>query len=155
MSLHYVLDGYNIIKQIPSLKLNKLKTARDSLISFIEKYHPQGSLKNKITIVFDGNKDVLSYGHNYPFDVVFSIDESADDKIRKIVQQSKNPKNIVVVTDDRELKFLVRSLQARTINVQEFLGKAKKDTNKIQDEKRLSISAKEEIAEELRKIWLR
>jgi len=157
MSLHYILDGYNIIKQIPSLKLNKLKNGRDSLIRFIEEYHPQGSPNNKVTIVFDGDKDVLSHRHSYPFDVFFSKGESADDRIRKIVQGSRNPKNIIVVTDDRELKFLIRSLRAQTISVQEFLGKAKRDTSrsKKESEKRISISAREEITQELRRIWLK
>jgi len=155
MSLHYILDGYNIIKQMPSLTKIKLRDSRGALTSFIELYHPQGSKKNKVTIVFDGSKNVASYKHNYPFDVLFTRDESADDRIRKIIQRSKNPKNVVVVTDDKELRFFVRSLSAQTLSVSDFLSKAKGDTKKTQDEKRLSFSTKEKITGELRKIWLK
>jgi len=155
MSVHYLLDGYNIAKKISSLKLKKLKASRDSLIKFIETYHPQGSLKNKITIIFDGNKDTPIYRHSYPFDVYFTKTESADDRIIKIVQKSKNTKNIVVVTDDRELKSMVGSIGAMTISVDDFLDKAKRDTNKIPDEKRLSFLTKEAITKELGKIWLK
>lgn len=155
MSLHYILDGYNIIKQIPALKLKSLKSTRDILIQFIEKYKPQGSPSNKITVVFDGDKNVLPYAQQSSFNVFFSRGESADDKIRKLVGQDKNPKNVVVVTDDRELKFLVRSLGAQVMSVDDFLNKAKKDSAPAMDEKHLSYSAEDRITKELKKIWLR
>jgi predicted RNA-binding protein with PIN domain len=155
MSLHYILDGYNIIKQIPPLKLKSLKSSRDSLTRFIERYRPQGSQRNKITIVFDGHKDVVSYESHYPVDVFFTKGETADDRIRKMVQHSKNAKGIVVVTDDRELGLLVRSMGARVISVEDFLGRAKKDTKVVQDEKPVSHSAKLKITKELERIWLK
>lgn len=157
MSLHYLLDGYNIVKQVIYLMKPKLKDSREALFRFIEVQQPQGSKKNKVTIVFDGDKDALFYSHNYHFDIFFSKNESADDRIRRIVRKSKNPKNIIVVTDDRELKFLVRSLKAQTISVQEFLVKARKpvSVDNNQNKEMLSYSSREAINKELKKIWLR
>ena len=59
MSLHYLLDGYNIIHQIPSLiALDKLEDRRNGLVRFIERNKFRGSVNNKITVVFDGK-----FGH--------------------------------------------------------------------------------------------
>ena len=47
------------------------------------------------------------------------------DKIKKIVAQAGNVKEIVVVTDDRAIQYAVRALGAETANVKVFLDKAK------------------------------
>ena len=157
MSVHYLLDGYNIIKQLPAFIKPKLKDSREVLFRFIETRQPQGSKKNKVTIVFDGDKDVLSYSHNHYFDILFSKNETADDRIRKIVQKNKNPKNMIVVTDDKELKFLVRSLRAQAISVEDFLAQAKTTTpvDNGQEKNVLSYSSREKINRELKKLWLK
>ncbi len=55
MSIHYLLDGYNIIHQMPAaLDLTKLEDQRRHLIRFVEQHRPQGSANNRVTIIFDG-----------------------------------------------------------------------------------------------------
>ncbi|MFO8053182.1 MAG: NYN domain-containing protein, partial [Candidatus Omnitrophota bacterium] len=97
--------------------------------------------------------------HLYPpVQQVFNIrhldcQESADDRIIKKTEQVKNKKQIVVVTDDRQLAYRARSLGARNISVDEFISKTKRreKKEKIKD---IEYSLQREITEELKKIWL-
>jgi len=157
MSLHYVLDGYNIIKQLPSQSKKKLKFSRNALVQFIEGNRPQGSRKNKVTIVFDGKEDVLPYKIETSAEIIFTRKESADDNIKRIVEKSKNPKQIVVVTDDRELRFFVRRLGAKIMSVNEFISVKDKGRQKIlkEDKKVIPANIEREITEELKGIWLK
>ena len=126
MSIHYLLDGYNVIHQMPSvLDLAKLEDRRRRLIGFIEQYAPQGSLNNRVTIVFDGDLEVFGGMVSSSAKVIFSQGESADDKIKKIVARAQNAKNIVVVSDDRSVQYAVRALGAKTSAVRKFLDRAK------------------------------
>ena len=126
MSIHYLLDGYNVIHRMPSaLRQKTLEEQRRTLIDFIERHRPQGSLNNSVTVVFDGNEDIFGGMASKTVKVLFSLGESADDKIKKIVARSKNPKDIIVVTDDRDIQYAVRALRARVSATQSFLNKAK------------------------------
>ncbi|HOW35699.1 MAG TPA: NYN domain-containing protein [Candidatus Omnitrophota bacterium] len=165
MSLQYILDGYNIIKQIPPLKLKKLRDGRDSLVSLIEIYRPQGSIKNSVTIVFDGQSGIIGYPNPLAVKVLFSSDESADDKIKRIVSESNRKKETIVVTDDRELQFSVRLLGAKILSVADFLAQAKGQGGegpaskgqkpKAWDEKTISKTLEYKINSEFEKIWLK
>lgn len=126
MSIHYLLDGYNLIHQMPSaLDQATLEDQRYHLVRFIEQSRPQGSLNNPVTIVFDGNIDIFGGMSSSSAKIVFSHGESADEKIKKIVAQAKNTKDIIVVTDDRAIQYAVRALGAKISGTQAFLGKAK------------------------------
>ena len=50
MSLHYLLDGYNIVKQVIYLMKPKLKDSREALFRFIEVQQPQGSKKIRLLL---------------------------------------------------------------------------------------------------------
>lgn len=157
MSLHYILDGYNIIKQLPSQNKIKLSSSRNALIRFIDVYHPQGSRKNKVTIVFDGREDVLPYKEDTQFEIIFAKKESADDRIKKIVERSKRPKQIVVVTDDREIIFYVRHIGAKVLSVEDFLSSVKQTRiiDEKDEKKHIPAHIEMSITEELKKVWLK
>ena len=167
MALHYILDGYNIIKQIPSFSFKGLKDGRDSLVSLVEMYRPQGSIKNLVTVVFDGQAGIVHRERSsLNCRVIFSVHESADDKIRNIIEKSKSKAQTVVVTDDKELRFSVRALGAKVMNVKEFLEKArpfapqeessgKKGKSSHTDEKYIPKTLEYKITEEMKKIWLK
>ncbi len=57
MSLHYLLDGYNILKQIPAFRDLPLEDGRRGLLRWIDHSRPQGSVNNQVTVVFDGHPD--------------------------------------------------------------------------------------------------
>ena len=155
MSLHYILDGYNIINQVRFARL-KLKDGRGNLIRFIEKFRPQGSRSNKVTVVFDGKKDVFSSLPRSEVKVVFSSDESADEWIKRYIERVSQPKQFVVVSDDREIKFFVRTLGAKVLSVKEFMSKVKRKPSSLEKDKEpLSSDKAYKITRELEEIWLK
>ncbi|MDP3143694.1 MAG: NYN domain-containing protein [Candidatus Omnitrophota bacterium] len=155
MSLHYLLDGYNIVKQVPSLKNRNLKASRDNLSSFIEANQPQGSSRNKITVVFDGKVDIGPFpGHSY-IEIIFSKGRSADEEIKHIVGSIKNRACVVVVTDDRNLKLDVRAMGTGIMSVNEFLSKPKTRIKKTEEGKDIPFDVEYKINSELRNLWLK
>jgi predicted RNA-binding protein with PIN domain len=124
MALHFILDGYNLIKQTEWLADKKLEDSRNALLKFIESQRPQGSIKNKVTVVFDGQPGFARDDRKSFASVIFSCNETADDKIKHLVRGQKNRKSMVVVTNDRDIRYYVRSLGAKILKVEEFLVKA-------------------------------
>ena len=165
MSLRYLLDGYNIIHQIPGLANGKLEDQRKNLSKWIETHRPQGSLNNEVIIVFDGKSEFFSQMQVSEVKVVFSQDESADEKIKRMVSDATHKKSIVVVTNDREIQYAVRAQGAKTMSVEIFMAKAIKSekespssaitTTPAKSGKNISESLKFEITQELQNIWLR
>jgi predicted RNA-binding protein with PIN domain len=170
MSLHYILDGYNVINQAASLSQQKtLEDARRGLLRILEVQRPQGSMNNGVTVVFDGRSDVLGGGGNAAAAarVIFTTDETADDRIKRMVDQSANKKNIRVVTNDREIQHYVTALGGRVITVEQFLHRAhpkgsgvpvsenSKDFSASGEKgKDISKTAEYRITKEMTKIWL-
>jgi predicted RNA-binding protein with PIN domain len=155
MSLHYLLDGYNIIKQVPALANKDLRSGRLALCHFIESQKPQGSQRNKITVVFDGKSDVGPFPKPHSIAVIFSQDKSADDEIKAIVEKTPHRATLVVVSDDRNLKLDCRALGARIISVQEFLSKPKTIIKHNEERKDIPFDVEYKINKELGRLWLK
>ena len=164
MALHYLIDGYNVIKQVSFLTSKKLQHGRDGLVNFIETYKPHGSSRNQVTIVFDGQDDVVSPCLSGVIRVIFSKGCSADDVIKKKVEYAKNPKTIVVVSDDKEIKFYCRSIGAKVLAVKEFIDSSKitktphkkqKTKRIIEEKKDLDHNTAAKITEDLKKLWVK
>jgi len=160
-----LLDGYNITSQIAALVHRKPEEARLGLVGLIESRRPQGSTKNTVTIVFDGHKSIDSQENYLTVKVLFSRDRTADDRIKSIVEESSNSKNIIVITDDRDIQYAVRALGAKVQKVNEFLAKLKpeakqkgKRVEKNKSEpasKYISKTLEHDINEQMKKIWLK
>lgn len=164
MSLFYIVDGYNLIKRAPLFRDKRLQEARMGFLSFLERYRPHGSIKNRLAVVFDGSAEVFGYRESYSFEVIFTKGQTADEKIREMVASFHRPKDVVVVTDDRELAFSVRSQQAKVMSTLLFLNKGKEEKGLLgkasggldaEGKPELNIVLREKITEELSRIWLK
>ncbi|MFA5119406.1 MAG: NYN domain-containing protein [Candidatus Omnitrophota bacterium] len=159
MSLQYVIDGYNVIKHAGFVPPKKIKDVKTALLEVIKFYHLCGSPKNGVTVVFDGFPDSYNSVLTDPWiSVIFSREESADERIKRIVSTSGNPKVIVVVSDDREIRFCIRAAGARPLGVDEFLNTPKKQrpaAGRLDPVKSdLSYTQMDSINKELTRIWL-
>jgi predicted RNA-binding protein with PIN domain len=148
MSLHYILDGYNIIYKVSAFQKSSGQKSRDTLINYIKTRKPQGSPKNKVTLVFDGAIDVIEYPQNsYPVEVIFSREMSADEYILRLIKKSPNPKVIIVVSDDREIERKALLLDAKVMRVKDFFKLNKRDSQ----DSGLTVQELQEIKDELMK----
>ena len=129
------------------------------MIAFIERHHPQGSERNQVTVVFDGKPGMYGRPVATQTSIIFTEYESADDKIKAMVEDAANKKEFVVVTDDRDLMLYVRKLGAKVMSISEFVAKAEhkpRPNASKATEKAKVISATFEytINQEFEKIWV-
>lgn len=158
MALHFILDGYNIIKSERSGRLSggTLQAQRERLIALIGERRPQGSARNSVTVVFDGKSenpyvyDSFNTYHVGDIEIIFSEGTKADDIIERVTLESENPANVVVVTDDKGIRRLLGSSGARFLSVAEFTGRLFRPSGGT-DEREASP---EDNDEEFRKRWL-
>lgn len=161
MSLQYIIDGYNLINHpLFAHTHRRVKNPQKALSEFIKIKRLCGSPKNKITLVFDGYSDTAreSKQNDSKINIIFSKKETADEKIKKIVEASSNPKNIAVVSDDKEIMLFVKAMGAHCINVEKFINPKKNLADFQKDDSykpELTYSQVQKINQELRKIWLK
>jgi len=154
MSLHYLLDGYNILKQISAFNDLSLQDGRSALIRWIENSRPQGSVNNAVTVVFDGNPDFFGASPSGVTRVIFA-DGSADDKIKLMVEEDKDRRNCVVVSNDKDIVLYTRALGARVMSVKAFTHSKTERKDNDRDSKYIPLSRQEKINKELSAIWLK
>ena len=161
MSLHFLIDGYNLIKRNPNLATKSLEDGRQGLVTFIERSRPHGSLRNKVTVVFDGQPGMYGLPSGNEVSVVFTEYESADDLIKTRVEEAKNKKEIVVVTDDKALLLYVRSFGVTILSVREFYqrGAPPRPSSKgggkpVERSKVITSGFENTVNKEFEKIWL-
>lgn len=109
--LHYIIDGYNVIHTIPPLKKTLLHDAREAreLLIYAVAQFIRGK-KFRCTIVFDGAAPAnTAHGSSRaPIHIVYSFPQTADAKIKLMIEQSKNRSLLVVISSDREIQDFAR-----------------------------------------------
>ncbi|MBU0548266.1 MAG: NYN domain-containing protein [Candidatus Omnitrophica bacterium] len=161
MSLQYIIDAYNIINH-PQFRprIRKSPNIQTSLADFIRLNRLSGSRKNRVILVFDGYPP---YGEKMPEEdglvCVFSRMIEADELIKKLVEESGRPRNIIVVSDDKAVQLAVRFLNSRVCAVEEFIcGKKSARTldfmHQEREENKITYSKMQVINAELKKKWL-
>ena len=156
MSLHYLLDGYNVLKQMAAFRDLSLEDGRRGLLKWIDHSRPQGSVNNQVTVVFDGHPDYSGGASHGEIRVIFSDGCSADYKIKRMVEEMPAKKNCVVVTDDKDIFLYARLLGARVMSVAVFTSKpGRLHTRQDNGGKYIPLSRQEKINKELRSFWLK
>lgn len=90
--------------------------------------------------------------------MVFSRKISADDKIRKLVEESGNRKQIVVVSNDRQVQSMAKMLGATVAGIEAFVkyDKLAEIARKHREsDPKLTFTQIQKINDELRKLWLK
>ena len=154
MSLHYIVDGYNVLMRSGLFDRKRLQDARAAFVAYLEHRRPHGSHRNRLSVVFDGRADVGGFDGGGVFEVLFTTGGTADELIKEMVERSTRPKDMVVVTDDKELGFFTRRCGARLMGTKEFLGKTSSQ-EKTRPLEGPNMVEREKITEELGRVWLR
>ncbi len=123
MSVHIIIDGYNLIRQSHSLsELDRqdIQLGREALIDILAAY--QRIKRHKITVVFDGtNAPPFSKHKNQVkgIKVVFSrIGESADSAIKRMVHRERE--KALVVSSDLDIVDFAAAKGSATISSSDF-----------------------------------
>jgi len=124
MSVHIIIDGYNMIRQSPvlsELDRQDLQIARDALIESLALY--KRTRPHKITVVFDGaNAPVEASNRNRQqrgISIRFSrMGETADCVIKRMARRERE--RALVVSSDQEIVHFVSLQGAATISSPHF-----------------------------------
>ena len=152
MSRRYILDGYNVLHSTRRWNDLTREAERVQFLRYLENNRPAGSERNTVTVVLDGYAASLrgirlSYAR-----LVFSGDEDADTVIKKMVEELPNPKDAIVVTNDRALRSAVRHAGAQVMACEDFFRlKEKKAFLRKSDEP--DPTSTESINRELKRLW--
>jgi predicted RNA-binding protein with PIN domain len=160
--MHYIIDGYNVINFSDELCASTLEGRRKKLLEFIRLNTPHGSPKNSVTVVFDYKSknpyEARGYdkSHIRNIEIIFSSGIlSADDIIAEIVDNSQNPYEITVVTNDKGLRRRTSLTGAKHEIVESFLAKGFKQKNAKRAKEYFDNEERECINEEFKKLWLK
>ena len=126
MSLHIIIDGYNLIRQshqFSPIEAIDLAAGRDALIDSLAVYKRVRA--HRITVVFDGTNASVAVGNRDRLkgvDIRYSNPgELADTVIKRMVDQEKH--RAMVVTSDREVIDYAEKRGAATIKSSGFEDK--------------------------------
>ena len=151
-----IVDGYNVLMQM-GLKEKTLEEKRKHFLSILNKRH---RIFGGVMVVFDGKEEVDDFyrKENLDIRVVYTKNESADDCIKSMIQKNKNPKTIVLATDDREVKDFARMHDCQLISSQDLIHKIsppKRIILKPAENKEVFVNSDKAktITDELKKKW--
>jgi predicted RNA-binding protein with PIN domain len=150
VSLHYLIDGYNLLYALPEIPPGPWATKREVFLSVLANSNPQG--KNRMTVVFDSRDGGGSRTQRGAIEIVYTAGETADDWIIAAVRKTPNPRVTVVVTNDQTIRRLIRGTGAKWLSTQDFLKKSPDRPKETRPEADSTDS--EEITEEFKKKWL-
>jgi len=135
-------------------KLRNSNFPQKALIDYIYLNRFTGSKNNKVIIVFDGYMPAGLKRQEAGFEVLFGGDVSADELIKSKVSGIKQKSEVIVVSDDRQIKDFITAKGARSFGISDFMKKkTKQKTNEA--EKDIDYSLQYEITQELRKSLLK
>lgn len=121
--MHYLVDAYNLLFRTLK-KRGPLEKSRQLLIEELNDAIKRVNLN--VTLVFDGSQEHLrqpTRGHFDAIEVVYtSKGQSADEYISDEVMLAKNPSQLTVVTNDRELAGRCKQSRAKILSIDEFIA---------------------------------
>ncbi|MGE5679601.1 MAG: NYN domain-containing protein [Bacillota bacterium] len=137
---HYIIDGNNLIGKIKTLFLLQKKdgqASREKLVLFLESFFHDK--KAKISLCFDGFPQLAI--RTSKIKIYYSENKPADDIIKNLIENSKNPKVLVVVSSDHNLMQFARVCHCEVKSSEEFSKEiAERKLSDEEDEKKKSIS---------------
>jgi predicted RNA-binding protein with PIN domain len=126
MSLHIIVDGYNVIRQSKQLRVldsRDIQEGREALQDALVEYRKRKG--HRITIVFDGTNTFSYEARRQRFrgiTILFSRNgETADTVIKRMATRERE--RALVVSSDRDIVSFVRSMGSASIGSRAFEDK--------------------------------
>lgn len=152
VAYHFVIDGYNVLYAMAEIPAGTWQQKREKFLEFLRQRRPQG--KNRLTIVFDSREGIGDQSQQGDIRIIFTSGETADDRISALVRQARNPREVVVVSNDRGLRTLVRGTGVKFLSATEFLMETSPRPRPPADVEPLRSPDADKINEEFKKKWL-
>ncbi|MFH1876050.1 MAG: NYN domain-containing protein [Candidatus Omnitrophota bacterium] len=148
--LSYIIDGFNLVHKIASVRASP--TPHQGLLDYLKHHRLTGTGSVGVTVVFDGSPaQTGTPGH---IRVLYSGRGSADDVIKRLLDEAGKNSHTIVVSDDREVRGYARAAGAGLFGTGAFIQKpVTHSSGNTPLSKDISYPLQREITEEMRKIW--
>jgi predicted RNA-binding protein with PIN domain len=134
---YYIIDGNNLIGRIKSLQQLQRKdkqASREKLIHFLNRYF--AGKKIKLSLHFDGHPNLnlsLSKGK-----ITYSFNQPSDNFIRKEIENSSNPRLIILITSDHSLMNFGKVCGCKISSSDDFYRETEKSFSKNDESEKIS-----------------
>ena len=163
-----IVDGYNVIYRVPRFKAQldkRLQSGREALLRYCSEWKARRRDVDRFYVVFDGDSSVIGGEAAASAPGVRALysktGETADRRIRRMLDQADRREQITVVSDDNEVRDSARVHHMRSMSATEFARMRTSGstdpsrTGESETEQPLSPSAAKAITDELRNLWER
>ncbi len=155
--MHYLIDGHNLISQLPDISLDDPNDEAKLVLS-LRKWAAAGR-KRQATIVFDGglpggNWRYMSRGQ---VKATFASEgRNADDLLISRIRQAKNPAEFTLVTSDRQILAEAKARRMPFMTSETFSKQLQKISGDqtIKEEKKATESEEPHLSQEELSEWL-
>lgn len=151
--MSYLIDGNNVMAQRVGWHRDR-RGARRSLLDTLARF-AEGK-RAKVTVVFDGAPEQhFADGASYRGVRVFYAERgsNADERIKGLVEASRERRTLLVVTSDRALSDYVRRCGARVLRAGEF--RQRMEDTLAEAEGKPEVEARRGVAAEEVSGWMR
>lgn len=113
----YLIDAYNVLHRLTSFRSQLVKTPEAARSSLVQQCRLIAARKARVIVVFDGSGQIKSTGS---VRVVFSGKASADQLIKKLIDEQKHRRDVVVVSSDAEVQQYAKISSCRFMAAEAF-----------------------------------
>ena len=144
----FIIDGNNVIgkdRQLMKIWKKDKQLVREKLALILEDSFCDS--RNKVFLHYDGFENLSIKTSKVK--IIYSNKKTADDLIRKQIENSDSPKNITLITSDISLVEFARVCRCKVLSSEEYLSVLKRSKK---DEEKGKIESMNNI-EEFKKIF--
>ena len=114
-----IIDGNNLLHKMPNLKRLFKENPESAQLSLYETIKGKLSKNDKLVLVFDGFSNIKSSN------IIFSGVKTADDIIRKYIEENYQKKSMAVISSDNEIISIARVCSCETLKSEDFVSEKK------------------------------
>jgi len=114
-----IIDGNNVIHKMNNLKRLFAENPEAAQLSLFESIKGKLSKNDKLVLVFDGFSNIKSPN------IIFSGVKTADDIIRKYIEENYQKKAIAVISSDNEILSIARACSCEILKSEDFVAEKK------------------------------
>jgi predicted RNA-binding protein with PIN domain len=140
----YMIDGNNLIGKIKFLNQLQLKdkqSSREKLVFIVDNFFTSKNIK--VLLFFDGYENLSIPSSRSK--IIYSRNKTADDLIKKQIENSKNPRNVILVSSDNNLVQFARVCGCSIFTSEKFAGEISISKNQDEEKEREKSINNDEI----------
>jgi predicted RNA-binding protein with PIN domain len=104
--------------------------SREKLVYMLDRYF----IKKKVNVTLHLDGHPANKINSSKMKIVYSENQTADEKIKKQISQSKSPRNIMVVTSDSNLAQFAKVCSSTVVSSEQFSSEMSKTNSGLDEE---------------------